>query len=133
MIGGLLASGGLVTIAAILRCYFAIAGKNQLEKAILWTVRESVSHSRASPSIGLLGKLIVVKFVAIFAVNLSAIRPLFSSSKWIKSSPQQSQSNYTPRRNTIAGSLWLSSSGSGQTDTMEFTSTEIVGKVLQPC
>lgn len=45
MIGGMLASGGIVTTAAILRLYFTLKGMNHLQQAILWAVRESVSCS----------------------------------------------------------------------------------------
>ena len=44
MIGGMLASGGIVTAAAILRLYFTLQGMNNLQQAILWAVRESVSY-----------------------------------------------------------------------------------------
>lgn len=42
MIGGMLASGGIVTTAATLRLYFALKGQDYLPQAVLWTVRESV-------------------------------------------------------------------------------------------
>jgi hypothetical protein len=47
MVGAVLASGGIVTVASILRLLFPLKGMNYLPLAILWAVIESVSHPNA--------------------------------------------------------------------------------------
>jgi len=115
MIGGMLASGGIVTTAAILRLYFTLKGMDHLQQAILWAVRES--------------------FVAIIAVNLSPIRPLFSPSKWIKSANYHSthhpNSNYALGRNSRIGASRLSSKVQKQTDFLELGSMQSEERIVE--
>ncbi|CZR69504.1 related to integral membrane protein PTH11 [Phialocephala subalpina] len=115
MIGGMLASGGIVTTAAILRLYFTLKGMDYLPQAVLWAVRES--------------------FIAIFAVNISPIRPLFSPSKWIKPShyihSQQPHSDYMLGTNSRVGNSTLSSKVWRQNDFMELGSIQSQERVFQ--
>jgi hypothetical protein len=80
----------------------------------------------------LFGKLIPIKFVAIFAVNLSPIRPLFSPSKWIKSanyySTHNPNSNYALSR---IGESRLSSKVRKQTDFLELGSTQSEERIIE--
>ena len=79
----------------------------------------------------------VVKFIAIFAVNISPIRPLFSPSKWIKSSrynntSQQLQSNYAAHgRSSRVGDSRFSSKVCGQDEFIELGSSQSVERIIE--
>ncbi|KAK1970016.1 hypothetical protein LY78DRAFT_722089 [Colletotrichum sublineola] len=72
-IGVLLCSGIFVMIAALLRCILSLKDINGINVSTIWAIRET--------------------FVGIIAVNAACIRPLFSNSRWLKSSKGSSGTN----------------------------------------
>ncbi|UQC87482.1 uncharacterized protein CLUP02_12987 [Colletotrichum lupini] len=72
-IGLLLCSGIFVMIAALLRCILSLKDIEGINVSTIWAIRET--------------------FVGIIAVNAACIRPLFSSSHWLRSTKGSSGAN----------------------------------------
>ncbi|KAK7443640.1 hypothetical protein Landi51_08988 [Colletotrichum acutatum] len=72
-IGLLLCSGIFVMIAALLRCILSLKDIEGINVSTIWAIRET--------------------FVGIIAVNAACIRPLFSSSRWLRSTKGSSGAN----------------------------------------
>ncbi|EFQ34150.1 uncharacterized protein GLRG_09294 [Colletotrichum graminicola M1.001] len=72
-IGVLLCSGVFVMIAALLRCILSLKDIDGINVSTIWAIRET--------------------FVGIIAVNAACIRPLFSGSRWLRSSKGSSGTN----------------------------------------
>lgn len=70
MISLLLCSGVFVMTAALLRCILSLSNKGNINNSTSWGVRET--------------------FVSVLATSAPMIRPIFSKSKWISSSPHNS-------------------------------------------
>ena len=91
-LGGIFSLGIFVVICTVLRCYYSLSSLENLPLALGWASRET--------------------FVATFAVCAPGIKPIFSKSRWFRS--------------TTAGSGRGTSSGVGQY--MEFSSSGGVSK-----
>ncbi|KFH41564.1 hypothetical protein ACRE_077240 [Hapsidospora chrysogenum ATCC 11550] len=65
-IGVLLCSGVFIIVATLLRCILSLQSIQGINVSTIWAIRET--------------------FVGIIAVNAAAIKPLFSSSRWLSSS-----------------------------------------------
>lgn len=74
-IGVLLCSGVFIIIATLLRCILSLQSINGINVSTIWAIRET--------------------FVGIIATNAAAIKPLFSTSRWLSSS----KGNSTPYTN----------------------------------
>ncbi|KAL4924956.1 uncharacterized protein BDV17DRAFT_294905 [Aspergillus undulatus] len=72
VIGVLLCGGVFVMAATLLRCILSIQDISSINNSTIWAIRET--------------------FVAIIAVNAPCIKPLFSSSIWLKSSSKDPSS-----------------------------------------
>ncbi|KAL1966340.1 hypothetical protein VTN77DRAFT_4693 [Rasamsonia byssochlamydoides] len=66
LIGLLLCSGIFIMTATLLRCLLSLKDINGINTSTIWAIRET--------------------FVGIVAVNASCIKPLFSASRWLRSS-----------------------------------------------
>ncbi|KAJ2893472.1 hypothetical protein MKZ38_008649 [Zalerion maritima] len=66
IIGLLLCSGVFIMIATLLRCILSLRDIEGINISTIWAIRET--------------------FVGIIAVNAASIKPLFSASRWLKSS-----------------------------------------------
>ncbi|KAH6654655.1 hypothetical protein BKA67DRAFT_286363 [Truncatella angustata] len=75
-IGALLCSGVFVMVATLLRCVLSLQNVEAINTCTIWAIRET--------------------FVAIIAVNAAAIKPLFSSKRWIKSTSKDGTGSNTP-------------------------------------
>ncbi|KAL3462422.1 hypothetical protein BJX64DRAFT_139983 [Aspergillus heterothallicus] len=72
IIGVLLCGGAFVMAATLLRCILSLHSIDSINTSTIWAIRET--------------------FVAIIAVNAPCIKPLFSSSIWIRSSSKDPSS-----------------------------------------
>ncbi|KAL4778183.1 hypothetical protein BJX76DRAFT_362965 [Aspergillus varians] len=72
IIGVLLCGGVFVMAATLLRCILSLRDINSINNSTIWAIRET--------------------FVAIIAVNAPCIKPLFSSSVWLRSSSKDPSS-----------------------------------------
>ncbi|KAK8069702.1 hypothetical protein PG994_006318 [Apiospora phragmitis] len=70
-VGLLLCSGVFIMIATILRCVMSLHDIQGIKISTIWTIRET--------------------FIGIIAVNAAAIKPLFSQSKWMKTTLMRSK------------------------------------------
>ncbi|KAK8097942.1 uncharacterized protein PG998_013428 [Apiospora kogelbergensis] len=70
-VGLLLCSGIFIMIATILRCVMSLHDIQGINVSTIWAIRET--------------------FIGIIAVNAAAIKPLFSHSKWMKTSLMRSK------------------------------------------
>ncbi|KAL6229649.1 hypothetical protein BDW75DRAFT_235036 [Aspergillus navahoensis] len=78
VIGVLLCGGVFVMAATLLRCILSLQDINSINNSTVWAIRET--------------------FVAIIAVNAPCIKPLFSTSVWLRSSskdPSSGLGNYS--------------------------------------
>ncbi|RDW68980.1 uncharacterized protein DSM5745_08740 [Aspergillus mulundensis] len=74
VIGVLLCGGVFVMAATLLRCILSLQDINSINNSTVWAIRET--------------------FVAIIAVNAPCIKPLFSTSVWLRSSSKDPSSNH---------------------------------------
>ncbi|KAH8199662.1 hypothetical protein TruAng_006192 [Truncatella angustata] len=105
-IGALLCSGVFVMVATLLRCVLSLQNVEAINTCTIWAIRETVGPSvpphasAAQPVIfGLYHSPLTeffTQFVAIIAVNAAAIKPLFSSKRWIKSTSKDGTGSNTP-------------------------------------
>ncbi|KAL4912889.1 hypothetical protein BDW62DRAFT_215975 [Aspergillus aurantiobrunneus] len=73
IIGTLLCGGVFIMMATVLRCVLSLQSIDNINACTIWAIRES--------------------FVAILAVNAPCIKPLFSSSTWLRSSSKDPSSS----------------------------------------
>ncbi|KAL4770625.1 hypothetical protein BDW60DRAFT_208999 [Aspergillus nidulans var. acristatus] len=86
VIGVLLCGGIFVMAATLLRCILSLKDINSINNSTVWAIRET--------------------FVAIIAVNAPCIKPLFSTSVWLRSSskdPSSGLGNYSKSKGPSFG------------------------------
>ena len=87
----MLCSGVFIIIATLLRCILSLQSINGINVSTIWAIRETVSHGHKMIEIDANS----LQFVGIIATNAAAIKPLFSTSRWLSSS----KGNSTPYTN----------------------------------
>ncbi|KAL1984242.1 hypothetical protein VTN96DRAFT_9376 [Rasamsonia emersonii] len=92
LIALLLCSGVFIMTATLLRCLLSLKDINGINTSTIWAIRET--------------------FVGIVAVNASCIKPLFSSSTWLRSANGSSSNNKKSSRSAY-----------GTTDSYQLSST----------
>ncbi|KAL2862397.1 uncharacterized protein BJX67DRAFT_385648 [Aspergillus lucknowensis] len=106
IIGVLLCGGVFVMAATLLRCILSLQSIESINTSTIWAIRET--------------------FVAIIAVNAPCIKPLFSTSIWIRSSskdPSSSRERYGTSGNASFGLSAMSRSKHNQLDSAVRTKT----------
>ncbi|KAL4885798.1 hypothetical protein BJY04DRAFT_179217 [Aspergillus karnatakaensis] len=106
IIGVLLCGGVFVMAATLLRCILSLQDINSINNSTIWAIRET--------------------FVAIIAVNAPCIKPLFSTSTWIRSSSKDPSSG---REGKSGGtSFGMSAMGRSKHTQLESTNTSRPGR-----
>lgn len=97
MIVALLCSGLFVFVVSIIRLVLTLGDINHMSTLAIWAIREMVR----SKGISFLQFAIadIYQFVAVLCVNAPCVKPLFSSSSWLKGSGYSSGKKYTPDSN----------------------------------
>ncbi|BCS27973.1 uncharacterized protein APUU_61021S [Aspergillus puulaauensis] len=109
IIGVLLCGGVFVMAATLLRCILSVKDINSINNSTVWAIRET--------------------FVAIIAVNAPCIKPLFSSSIWIRSSSKDPSSGRGAYGKSTGASFNLSNMGRSKHHTqLESTASKTAGR-----
>ncbi len=123
--------------ATLLRCILSLKDINSINNSTVWAIRETVPPSPLplplpldiSPISPNLTKNLPTQFVAIIAVNAPCIKPLFSTSIWIRSSSKDPSSGRGAYGKSTGASFNLSAMGrSGKHTQLESTASKTAGR-----
>ncbi|KAL4972030.1 hypothetical protein BDW66DRAFT_144983 [Aspergillus desertorum] len=108
VIGVLLCGGIFVMAATLLRCILSFQDINSINNSTVWAIRET--------------------FVAIIAVNAPCIKPLFSSSVWLRSSSKDPSSGLGNYSKSKGPSFGMSALGKSKHTQLESGTVSNVGR-----
>lgn len=122
--------------ATLLRCILSLKDINSINNSTVWAIRETVPPSPLPLPLPLdisnkskANRKTTTQFVAIIAVNAPCIKPLFSTSIWIRSSSKDPSSGRGAYGKSTGASFNLSAMGrSGKHTQLESTASKTAGR-----